>query len=71
MSLIPGTAVFDEMKRENRLIWAGELYYYTYKTKSTKVENFRKIRKNLEKLFCFLTSVFYKRFCPVSKAQVN
>lgn len=49
MTLIPGTAAFDEMKKAGRLIWKGKLYYFSYQTSSERIERLRKLRQVLEK----------------------
>lgn len=43
LSLIPGTAAFEQMVKEKGLSWKGDLYYYTYKTDSERIERYRKL----------------------------
>jgi len=37
------------MKKEKKLIWKGDLHYYTYKTESEKIERFRRLATLFEK----------------------
>lgn len=49
LTLIPKTLAFQEMEKENKLIWKGELNYYTYVTESKRIERYRKLASLMEK----------------------
>lgn len=51
LTLIPGSAAFNEMQAEKRLDWSGKLYYFSYETGSKRIEHYRKLKQ-----------LFYKRF---------
>lgn len=49
MTLIPGTAAFQEVMQEKALSWKGNLHYFTYATNSKRIEKYRKLAMILEK----------------------
>lgn len=55
MTLIPGTTAYASVQESDDLEWCGSLSYYSFKTKSLRVERFRKINSSLQKNYssCF------------------
>lgn len=49
MTLIPGTAAFQETVREKALSWKGNLHYFTYSTNSERIERYRKLAAVFER----------------------
>lgn len=48
LTLIPGTAAFEELKQQVSLSWKGDLHYYTYITQSKRIERYRKLASTME-----------------------
>jgi anaerobic magnesium-protoporphyrin IX monomethyl ester cyclase len=59
MTLIPGTPIFNSMSNVNRVIWKGNLHYFTYKTNSKRIEHLREIRKTLGEVYPEFVANFY------------
>ena len=61
MTLIPGTKAFQMVQESDELSWCGSLSYYSFHTRSPKVEKFRKIGRLLQKKYpeCFGESAGY------------